>query len=421
MSYINIKKLLLLLGSLCSLVTIRALSINDKDVYPVIMEDPTVIKFYQPFDLNNATFIKSNELLEFSHTVDSIMRNDTITRVDIVGIASIDGPEALNEGLAKRRAEALEKWMRESTNVPGEIIDVSSRGEDWPLFRSLVMSDSLIPNQENVIRIIDSNASPANKEKQLKRLGNGKTWSYLLRSLLPKMRVTEVTLNVKHRFIIVEPVIEEVIIEEEVIMPEQPVVEEPVVEIPIEEVTVEPEDEWIRKFHIKTDLPYWLMTWANLGFEIDLAKHWSFNLPINLSTVNYFTRKIKFRNFTFQPGVRYWLKNTNKGVYFDAHYGMGWFNFAFNGRYRYQDHFRHTPTMGGGIGAGYRLPISKNGRWMMEFGGGVGVYRLNYDKFINQPNGKRIGHEKKTVFGIDNVNVSIGYSIPVGRQKGGGK
>lgn len=374
------------------------------------MSAPAVITYVQPFEMDSTKVIDSAALKSFALEIDSIMRQDTITHVEIVGIASVDGPESLNRELARNRAIAMRRWMTQTTTVPADIISLSSNGEDWSMFRSLVEADKNIPGRERVLEILASNKTDFDKEVEIKMLEGGRTWIYLAEHTLPLMRCAEITLNVKHHYeaprIMEVPVVVETV-EEVVEIPAQP------------EPELIAEDEWQRNFRIKTDLPYWLMTWSNVAFEIDLAKHWSFNLPITFSAMNYFNHKTKFRNFTIQPGIRYWLKETDKGVYFEAHYGLGWFNFAFNGKYRYQDHWRHTPTQGGGIGAGYRLPITKNGRWMMEFGGGVGVYRLNYDKFINEYNGKLVGREKKTVFFLDNVNVSIGYNIPVGKKKGG--
>lgn len=373
----------------------------------------TIIHYTQPFDIESDLIVSTLPLREFSAEVDSIMRTDTIKKVEIEGIASIDGPVALNERLAKARAIAMSDWLQKTTTIPAGIISLKARGEDWAMFRSLVEADKKIPGQETLLNIIKSNKGVNEKEKEIRKMLGGETWKYLALHTFPLMRCAEVTLDVKHRFIVPVPLEKLPVITETDTITEE-VVE--IIEIMEEEAPVEDEYKCPRRFYVKTDLPYWLMSWSNLAFEVDFAPHWSFNLPIYFSAVNYFKHDIKFRTFSFQPGVRYWLRECNTGVYLEAHYGMGWWNFAFGGDYRYQDHFRKSPTMGGGIAAGYRLPISKNGRWAMEFGAGVGVYRLDYDRFQNRYNGKLIDSRKKTVFFIDNVNVSISYSIPLERK-----
>jgi hypothetical protein len=161
---------------------------------------------------------------------------------------------------------------------------------------------------------------------------------------------------------------------------------------------------------------------ANVAAEIDLAKHWSFSLPIYYSAWNYFKSTIKFRTLAVQPEFRYWLSKYNDGFFAGAHVGLAYYNFAFDGDYRYQDHNRKTPALGGGVNVGYRLPISKNHRWRVEFLLGAGVYLLHYDKFHNTPNtkdGLMVESIKKTYWGIDQAAVSFSYTFDL--KKRGGK
>lgn len=371
------------------------------------------IRFNQPFKIDSDRMIDSILLRNFAKEIDSIMCVGTITKVNITGLSSIDGPVDLNDKLAEDRALAMASWLEKTTGLHSGLFSIHSKGEDWNMFRGLVENDSCIPSRSAIITILSSSLSEEEKEKELRYLDNGTPWSYLAENIFPEMRCVEVDLEVKPLPLHPEP--KKAPVESEII--ELDVVEtasDEIYETPLADTLPE---EWRRRFYIKTDLPYWLMSWSNVAFEVDMAPHWSFNLPIYFSAVNYFKTTLKFRLFAFQPGIRYWLKGTNTGVYFEAHYTMGWWNFAFNGPYRYQDHYRKSPSVGGGIGAGYRLPISKNGRWAMEFGGGVGVYRLNYDRFQNHTNGKLIDSHKKTVFFIDNVNVSISYSFPIEKKK----
>lgn len=413
--------------TILTIVTLTFLSIDKAEATDLTTKTypdnqaATQIHYRQPFDIDSDLVVSTPPLNLFSQEVDSVMRTDTITKVFVEGVASIDGPVALNQRLAKARAEAMAKWLRKTTSVPGDIISLSARGEDWGMFRELVVADPNIPGRQQVLEIIDSDKSINAKENELRALLGGQTWNYLAKHIFPDMRCAEVTLDVKHRYIVPVPdeLVEVEIYEEPAIVEVEEPVETVVQEIVAEEVPVAYEEEWRRRLYIKTDLPYWLMTWANIAVEVDLAKHWSLNIPVYYSTLNYFKRNIKFRTFSFQPGIRYWFKPDNKGVYLEAHYGMGSWNFAFGGKYRYQDHFRKTPTIGGGVAAGYRMPVSSNGRWAMEFGGGVGIYHMSYDKFQNRPNGKLISSHKKTVFFIDNVNVSISYSFPIEKKRGG--
>ena len=174
---------------------------------------------------------------------------------------------------------------------------------------------------------------------------------------------------------------------------------------------------WQRHLYVKTNVVGWAMAVTNIAAEVDLAKHWSFALPLYWSSWNYFKQTLKFRMLSIQPEVRYWFSEDNNGWFSGAHFGWASYNFATDGDYRYQDHGGNTPAIGGGIAAGYRLPVSRNKRWLMEFSVGAGIYKLNYDKFYNYKNGLLIETRKKTWFGIDQAVVSVAYMFNLKRKE----
>lgn len=181
------------------------------------------------------------------------------------------------------------------------------------------------------------------------------------------------------------------------------------------------EDEWGRKLHLKTNAIGLGMGIANTAVEFDIARHWSFTLPIYYSAWDYFSTTVKFRTLAFQPEFRYWLSKNNDGFFTGAHFGYSYYNFAFDGKYRYQDHNRETPAIGGGMSVGYRMSVSKNNRWRVEFSVGAGGYPLHYDKFHNDKDtkdGLMIESVKKTYWGIDQAAVSFLYTFDL-RRKGG--
>lgn len=176
-----------------------------------------------------------------------------------------------------------------------------------------------------------------------------------------------------------------------------------------------------RKLHIKTNLLGLGLGIANVAAEIDLAKHWSFALPIYYSSWDYFKTTIKFRTFSVQPEFRYWLSKNNDGFFVGVHFGLAYYNFALDGDYRYQDHNQETPAMGGGMSLGYRFPISQNNRFRMEFSLGAGYYPLHYDKFRNISNAKEglmVENLKKDYLNLDQVTISFSYAFDL-KKKGG--
>ena len=178
---------------------------------------------------------------------------------------------------------------------------------------------------------------------------------------------------------------------------------------------------WDRHYYLKTNAIGWGMGITNLAVEMDLAKHWSITLPVYYAAWNYFDTTVKFRTFAVQPEVRYWFSEENQGLFAGAHVGLAYYNVAWGGDYRYQDHNRNTPAFGGGLSVGYRKALGKSQRWKLEFSLGVGVYPLHYDKFQNKPDykdGLMVDSKKKTYWGVDQASVSFAYTLDF-KRKGG--
>lgn len=162
--------------------------------------------------------------------------------------------------------------------------------------------------------------------------------------------------------------------------------------------------------YLKTNAVGWGWLMVNAAAEVDVSERWSIALPIYYSGWNYLQSSVRFRTLSFYPELRYWWKNTRRW-YTGLHTGIAWYNYAFGGEYRRQDHQGHTPALGGGVSAGYRLPLGDSNHWTLELGLGVGVYKLYYDKFRNQPGGLQVASRKRLYTGIDQLSISIAYRL----------
>lgn len=169
--------------------------------------------------------------------------------------------------------------------------------------------------------------------------------------------------------------------------------------------------------YLKSNAIGWALLVPNIAVEIDLARQWSLTLPIYYSALNYFKSTIKFRTFSVQPELRYWFVDEGQiGWFVGAHLGVSYYNFAWDGKFRYQDHKARRPAFGGGIGGGYRVPLTQDQRWNVEFALGVGVYSIHYDVFRNEPNGAFVETVKKAYFGLDNASVAFSYTFDLKKK-----
>lgn len=201
--------------------------------------------------------------------------------------------------------------------------------------------------------------------------------------------------------------------------PETILEEIPETDVPLEarattEVMLEPvvpaEKPWAPSWYLKTNLlTYPLNLTANAAVEVEVGRHFSLSIPFYYSAMNWFRSDIKFRVCGSQPELRYWFGQSQVGLFAAVHLTFGWYNIALGGRYRYQDHSTSSPVIGGGVTAGWRLPLGRS-RWAVEFTLGAGYLPLYYDTFYNVENGA-LAQEGlwKHYWGPDNAAVSFSY------------
>ena len=387
------------------------------------------------FSINSSSLPLTPALRSFAADIASMVRNGEVRSISVVGSASPDGPSSLNERLALERAHAVADFLVSETSVDPSLISVRSDGENIKGFVELVMeSDNRMA--DGILDVLASPGTEAEQEAALRALNNGATWTWLASDIFPRLRTAVITLMCDDgRQLSMEisdkdngiktqhpaPFIEEVVSPR----PYLEDISEPMSVDTVSGISADTDEDFVRHLYLKSNLPAWLMLWTNVGVELDVSRHWSVTLPVYYSGFNYFRHTLKWRTLTLQPEGRYWFRRSGTGPFIGAHFSVAWYNVAFEGRYRYQDHDRRTPALGGGVSLGWRFNISSNPRWQMEASIGGGVYRLDYDLFQNRYNGLLVGRRQRTFFGIDQAALSISYRFDLegksSKKKGGEK
>ena len=375
---------------------------------------------------NNATNI--HKLEDF---IQQIRQDSTINIVGVsfCGVASPEGSYQVNRKLAYGRLTSLENFVRKEINIPDSLITRDDRYIPWEYLKSQIENSglqhkdevlSILEEEDSLVNYIHPNTHIDNKIVRLKQLDGGNVWQQMNKLFFAKMRNASVQF-VTHKD-------DQTNSKSQVVDLDTVVVESKQKEVNTQETIVTADaikhdvEKWSHKMYLKTNVLGLGLGIANATIEVDLAKHLSFALPVYYSAWDYFKTTIKFRTLATMPELRYWVFKNNNGFFTGAHFGLAYYNLAFDGDYRFQDHNRETPAIGGGISLGYRLPISKNNRWQLEFSIGAGVYPLYYDKFyntINTKDGLMIESLKKTYWGIDQAAISFSYAFDL--EKKGGK
>ena len=365
----------------------------------------------------DSSFVDNAERMETIEEFLTGVRDDSllnITAVDFKGTASPDGAYDFNVWLSENRLRTFKELINSYIDLPDSVIRANVTDIPWDEFRESVATSN-IPKREEVLAVIDegprlvpyfNNRRIDARLLKLKAMDRGAVWETLKKPILFDLRYGDAVFYYQSLLPFetasyLNTLVSDLKIPEFLPVPEQPEL-----------------CEWMPRFYIKSNLLGWAVAQANLAIEFDFAPHWSFAFPIYYSCWDYIKSTIKFRTLTYQPELRYWPRwgcgKGNEGFFVGAHFGLSYYNYAFDGKERWQDRDGKTPAIGGGVAIGFRMPISRNKRWRMEFTAGAGVYPLDYDVFENTPNykdGPLIDRRKKTYIGLDQLAVTFSYSF----------
>ena len=329
--------------------------------------------------------------------------------------ASPEGTLEINRKISGKRSDNLTAYLRRHLTFADDVLHIEDVVEDWAGLGDLV-AHSDMKYREEVLSLISSEHDTQTLKRELQQLHGGTAWRYMYTNMFPELRAFNVYIEVGVRNPnLAVPTIADTDIA--VADDFQPLADS-LSFGPMSMPEVAPE--WTRRLRIKTNAIGWAMFMSNVAVEVDITRHISFTLPIYYSALDYFSRELKFRTFALQPEFRWWFTKP-QGLFVGAHFGTAYFNYATKGDWRIQTGYGDRPLWGGGIAAGYRMPISKrNPRWEMEFTLGGGVYDVWYDRFYNEKNGPKEGSYHTTFVGIDNVSVTFSYSFDL-KKVGGGR
>lgn len=370
----------------------------------------------------DTTFVDNNERIEELKAFLQMVRDDEriqLRSVRFSGTASPDGTYEFNQWLCVNRLESFKKLIRTVLDVPDSIIFSNDSYIPWDGFRQKVaVSD--IEHRDEILSIIDQepklvrwfgNRHTDHRLLQLRSMYGGKVWESLKHPILSDLRFADAEFEISIKMESLRlPALAQIVEKSPPPISSSLTFDEP---LPMPEI-------WVRRLHLKTNFVDLGLLIGNLAVEVDLGPHWSFTLPMYYSALDYFVSTVKFRMLGCQPELRYWFSPIdNDGLFAGAHFGISYYNFAFNGDYRFQDHAGTTPTAGGGFSFGYRKLLGKSQRWRLEFSAGAGVYPLYYDMFYNTPDvkdGQLAFTKKKTFVGLDQAGITLAYAFDIQRK-----
>ncbi len=174
---------------------------------------------YVHFPVNTTTLSRdfrdnASKLDQIIGVTQLIMADTTsaVQRIQIVGLASIEGNYPHNRDLADGRAKALQAYVQQHVDVPDSLFETVGGAEAWAEFRDQINDVRILktggtvqmpesgtysqPNTEGItideidqlFQIIDSDAQPDEKERRIRQMNNGRTYAYLKENILSDQR-----------------------------------------------------------------------------------------------------------------------------------------------------------------------------------------------------------------------------------------
>lgn len=140
-------------------------------------------------EIQSAYMNNPSELAKIESVLKTVRadNNLTVTRIDIKGYASPEGPVANNQRLSEGRAESFRKYLLSKLDFPASIYNVSYEGENWDGLEDAVEA-STMPDKDAVIDIISNTNDVESRKNKLKQLNGGATYQQTLKEIYPKLR-----------------------------------------------------------------------------------------------------------------------------------------------------------------------------------------------------------------------------------------
>ena len=173
-----------------------------KDEFKRVTEESFVaqLNFDKGKSIVKPAELKDKDIADFSSWLTASQANPKIAikTINVTGFASPEGEEDKNNSLSTERSEAAKKSMmdlaKKSKNdkAQTEVYNLNGRGEDYEGFKKELKTSTMNEDEKNlVIRVLEMNADPKIRETEMRNMG--KTFTYLDKSIFPKLRRSEIT------------------------------------------------------------------------------------------------------------------------------------------------------------------------------------------------------------------------------------
>ncbi len=168
----------------------------------VLRKEPGMLYVHFPLDKTTLLydFRDNGPILDNIVDITRQIMADSMSNVrliQVIGLASVEGPIAHNEDLGNGRAKALADYIKKQVpEATDQLFELNGGGEAWAELRDQ-LNDYINDNNEDTERIsellkardiVDNEPDLNKREQQLRRLNGGRTYNFIKNELLPDQR-----------------------------------------------------------------------------------------------------------------------------------------------------------------------------------------------------------------------------------------
>ena len=155
-------------------------------------KDALFVHFDQGKSQLNANYRDNQRVMDRIVDITRQIMSDSassVQKIQLIGLASIEGGPAVNERIAQNRALSLQKYIQQNISIPDTLFETVGGGEAWSEFRDQL--NDMAPEHaqlSKVVEIIDQESDATVRERRIKQLDNGRTWAYIQEHILKDLR-----------------------------------------------------------------------------------------------------------------------------------------------------------------------------------------------------------------------------------------
>lgn len=329
------------------------------------------------FALNKAAYNPALEdnaqsMSNFIDRLATAKKTGNLDRIVVYGYASPEGPFLNNVRLSEKRCKVIADLISHNAGIPLSDIQTVPGYLAWEGLRTLAFNDTLTPNRDEVIRILDEYIPEActdmkisdQCQKSLIAIDNGQTYKWMLENLFPQLRFSlAVYAYNTPEASMVHPKVEIFNLEPELTLT-QDIVTYPTVAPVYRRNTLPTEP--LHRLAIKTNFLYDAALLPNLEVEWRMNDKWSLALEGGVAWWGRYSKDRSYRLAMVSPEVRRWIhpRAPWHGFYVGLFVGGGLYDLLKN-----RPGYRGEGAMGG-LSVGYMWPIGRNLSLEGEIGGG---------------------------------------------------